>query len=137
VLKRIWRFGADERNWNDLRRDTGRRTLLSLFRTWRELITKNYIAGEWEHTLVSAIKGFIPDSAKRTWHDWRVSMKKTEHDIEGSNEISKHVEMAGWGVEEADKANKMDASTYPLVPSLYSLSFPNNQKPSEAQLQAS
>ena len=37
-------------------------------------------------------------------------MKKTEHDITGGDQVSEHVEMAGWGVEEADKANKMDAS---------------------------
>lgn len=38
-------------------------------------------------------------------------MKKAEHDVTGSDQVSEHVEMAGWGVEEADKANKMDAST--------------------------
>jgi hypothetical protein len=37
-------------------------------------------------------------------------MKKPEHDMTGSDQISEHVETAGWGVEEADKANKMDAS---------------------------
>jgi hypothetical protein len=41
-------------------------------------------------------------------------MKKTEQSIEGSNDVSEHVEMAGWGVEEADRANKMDASSYSL-----------------------
>ena len=45
-------------------------------------------------------------------------MKKAEHDVTGSDQISEHVEMAGWGVEEADKANKMDASTWnsPMFP---------------------
>ena len=37
-------------------------------------------------------------------------MKKAEHDMTGSDQVSEHVEMAGWGVEEADEANKMDAS---------------------------
>ena len=37
-------------------------------------------------------------------------MKKAEHDIQGNTEVSDHVEMAGWGVEEADKANKSHAS---------------------------
>jgi hypothetical protein len=46
-------------------------------------------------------------------------MKKAEHDLEGSNEISEHVEMAGWGVEEAEKANESHASTY--IPLSYPL----------------
>jgi hypothetical protein len=73
-------------------------------------IANSLPAGEWEHIVVSNVKRFIPESVKQTWHEWRVSMKKAEHDIEGSNEVSDHVEMAGWGVEEADKANKSHAS---------------------------
>jgi len=37
-------------------------------------------------------------------------MKKAEEDVTGSDEISEKVEMAGWGVEEAQQANKRDAS---------------------------
>lgn len=59
---------------------------------------------------MSNVERVIPESIKQTWHDWRASMKKTEHDITGSEEISEHVEMAGWGVEEAAKANKSEAS---------------------------
>ncbi|KAG0652548.1 Amino-alpha-acetyltransferase 2, partial [Hyphodiscus hymeniophilus] len=66
--------------------------------------------GEWEHIVVSNVENFIPDSVKQTWHDWRASMKKEENEIAGSNDISEHVEMAGWGVEEAEKANKSNAS---------------------------
>ena len=79
-------------------------------------LTNNSLAGEWEHIVVSNIKRFIPDSVKQTWREWRASMKKAEAQIEGSNEVSEHVEMAGWGVEEADKANKSDASTCPPKP---------------------
>ncbi|TVY88763.1 putative N-terminal acetyltransferase [Lachnellula willkommii] len=66
--------------------------------------------GEWEHIVVSNVKKMIPDSVKQTWHDWRVSMKKAEHEHFGNEEISDAVEMAGWGVEEAEEKNKMDAS---------------------------
>lgn len=56
----------------------------------------------------------IPESVKQTWHDWRVSMKKAEHEHFGNEEISDAVEMAGWGVEEAEQKNKMDASKCPF-----------------------
>ena len=39
-------------------------------------------------------------------------MRKAEHDITGSEDFSEGVEMAGWGVEEADKQNKAEASKY-------------------------
>ena len=60
--------------------------------------------------IVSNIKRVIPDSVKQTWHDWRMSMKKAESEMTGSDEISEHVEMVGWGVDEASEANKKDAS---------------------------
>jgi hypothetical protein len=44
------------------------------------------------------------------WNDWRASMKKAERDMAGSNEIGEHVEMVGWGVEEASERNKIEAS---------------------------
>lgn len=66
--------------------------------------------GEWEHIVVSNAQRLIPESIKQAWHDWRSSMKKAEHEATGSEEISEHVEMAGWGVEEASERNKKDAS---------------------------
>jgi len=40
-------------------------------------------------------------------------MKKAEHEIGGNNDVSEQVEMAGWVVEEGEKANgRSDASTY-------------------------
>ncbi|TVY47105.1 putative N-terminal acetyltransferase [Lachnellula occidentalis] len=66
--------------------------------------------GEWEHIIVSNVKKMIPDSVKETWHEWRASMKKAEQENFGNEEISDAVEMAGWGVEEAEQKNKMDAS---------------------------
>lgn len=38
-------------------------------------------------------------------------MRKAEHDLTGGEQVSDHVQMAGWGVEEATARNKMDAST--------------------------
>ncbi|TVY83818.1 putative N-terminal acetyltransferase [Lachnellula suecica] len=66
--------------------------------------------GEWEHIVVSNIKKVIPDSVKQTWNEWRASMKKTEHEVTGSETASEHVEMVGWGVEEAEEKNKKNAS---------------------------
>jgi hypothetical protein len=81
----------------------------------------NYsLAGEWEHAILSNIKKFIPDSVKQTWREWRASMKKAEQDIPGGEEVGERVEMAGWGVEEADQNYKAEASTWCPTPSLRS-----------------
>jgi hypothetical protein len=61
--------------------------------------------------VVSNIKKAIPDSVKTMWREWRASMKKASSDIPGGEEIGEGIEMAGWGVEEADKKNKSEAST--------------------------
>jgi len=37
-------------------------------------------------------------------------MKQAEQDITGGQQVNEHVEMAGWGVEEAEERNKKDAS---------------------------
>jgi hypothetical protein len=77
-----------------------------------EVLILTLIIGEWEHIVVSNIKKVIPESVKQAWHEWRTSMKKAEQDVTGSGEVSEKVEMAGWGVEEAQQANKRDASAY-------------------------
>ena len=43
-------------------------------------------------------------------------MKKGEKEVTGNQERSEHVEMAGWGVEEADEKNKADASMSLPIP---------------------
>jgi N-terminal acetyltransferase 2 len=68
--------------------------------------------GEWEHQIVSHVKAAIPDSVKKIWREWRTSMKQGQNDIPGGKQVEKGVEMAGWGVEEAEKQNKAKASTY-------------------------
>jgi hypothetical protein len=70
----------------------------------------NIHVGEWEHVLVSNLKKFVPQSVQDTFHEWRGAMKKTEHDSTGSEHVSDAVEMAGWGVEEAEKKHKAEAS---------------------------
>ncbi|KAF7953299.1 hypothetical protein EAE96_006510 [Botrytis aclada] len=66
--------------------------------------------GEWEHTITSSIKSVIPESIKTTFHEWRVAMQKASQEVTGSDKLGEGVEMAGWGVEEAEERNKRDAS---------------------------
>ncbi|KAH8811883.1 hypothetical protein F5884DRAFT_855211 [Xylogone sp. PMI_703] len=53
--------------------------------------------GEWEHTIVSHAKRFIPESVKEKWREWK-----------GAREGDK--EEAGHGLEEAEMMSKKDAS---------------------------
>ena len=73
-------------------------------------IFANIDIGEWEHKVIESVKSVIPESVSSTWHEWTKSMKKAEHEIIGTDDISEGVEMAGWGVEEAEKQNKAEAS---------------------------
>ncbi|TAQ84702.1 hypothetical protein B7494_g6976 [Chlorociboria aeruginascens] len=66
--------------------------------------------GKWEHIIVSNVKKVIPDSVKQTWNEWRASMKQAEIKETGHTKVNEHVEMVGWGVEEAEEKNKKDAS---------------------------
>lgn len=67
-------------------------------------------AGALEHYVVSNAKKVIPENVKTWWHDYRQSMRSAEKENFGNDEISEHVEMATWGVEEADARNKAEAS---------------------------
>lgn len=60
----------------------------------------------------------IPDSVKQTWREWRKSMKQAQNGIPGGKEVGDGVEMAGWGVEEAEKHNKAEASMCSRLPAL-------------------
>ena len=64
--------------------------------------------------MISNVSKVIPEGVKKTWRDWRQSMKGVEKDVTGSNHGSEGVEMAGWGVEEADMKNKSEASMCPF-----------------------
>ncbi|XXH03824.1 hypothetical protein Hte_010230 [Hypoxylon texense] len=52
----------------------------------------------------------IPQSVRDWWHEYRGALKNAEKENIGNDEISEHVEMAGWGVEEAERRHKAEAS---------------------------
>ncbi|KAI9167650.1 putative N-terminal acetyltransferase [Paramyrothecium foliicola] len=70
--------------------------------------------GNIEHYIVSTVGSVIPESirqgAKDLWRKTWQAFKRTEQKELGSGEISEKVEMASWGVEEAQERNKQDAS---------------------------
>ncbi|KID87186.1 peptide alpha-N-acetyltransferase [Metarhizium guizhouense ARSEF 977] len=66
--------------------------------------------GKIEHYVVSTVKRFIPESVRQKWHEYWQSIKSKEVETMGNDNISDKVEMAGWGVEEAQERNKEEAS---------------------------
>ncbi|KAL3305443.1 peptide alpha-n-acetyltransferase nat2 [Colletotrichum asianum] len=66
--------------------------------------------GQLEHWVTSHIKQIIPESVKTWWHEYRAALTKAETAQLGSNDVSEAVEMAGWGVEEAQERNRAEAS---------------------------
>lgn len=64
---------------------------------------------EAEHYVVSNIKKIIPEGIKQWWHDYRSALKKASNERLGE-EATKDVEMAGWGVAEAEEKNQAEAS---------------------------
>ncbi len=79
-------------------------------------IANNQVTGEWEHIIVSNVKRLIPESVKVKWREYKESVKQAERQMTGKQDVSDHVEMAGWGVEEAQERNKKDASEWRFVP---------------------
>jgi hypothetical protein len=73
-------------------------------------MTNISVIGEWEHIIVSNVQRLVPESVKAKWHEYKESVRQAEQQITGKQEVSDHVEMAGWGVEEAQERNKRDAS---------------------------
>jgi hypothetical protein len=65
--------------------------------------------------VLSNVARIIPESVKKTYHEWRISMRKAEQEMTGDDKINDRVDMAGWGVEEAEAANKKDASMFTLL----------------------
>ncbi|ORY59595.1 uncharacterized protein BCR38DRAFT_351286 [Pseudomassariella vexata] len=66
--------------------------------------------GQLEHFIVSNVKKAIPQSLVDRWHEYKRALKQSETETFGNDEMSEHVEMAGWGVEEAEARNKAEAS---------------------------
>ncbi|KAH9885175.1 hypothetical protein F4778DRAFT_514215 [Xylariomycetidae sp. FL2044] len=66
--------------------------------------------GKLEHWIVSNAKKLVPQSVQDKWHEYQKALKQAEMENLGNDDISEHVEMAGWGVQEADARNKAEAS---------------------------
>ncbi|KAI0164528.1 hypothetical protein GGR52DRAFT_128425 [Hypoxylon sp. FL1284] len=66
--------------------------------------------GAIEHVIVSNVSKLIPQSARDRWREYRGALKEAEKEDMGNNDISEHVEMAGWGVEEAERRHNAEAS---------------------------
>lgn len=67
-------------------------------------------SGKVEHYVASSASQFIPETVRQKWHGYWHSVKSAEADTLGDDSISGKVEMAGWGVEEAQKHHKEEAS---------------------------
>ncbi|KAI0108218.1 hypothetical protein F4814DRAFT_451499 [Daldinia grandis] len=66
--------------------------------------------GAIEDWVVSNVSKLIPQSIRTKWREYRQALKEAEKENLGDTEISEDVEMAGWGVEEAEKRHKAEAS---------------------------
>lgn len=66
--------------------------------------------GRWEHAVVSRVAPLIPAVVKGNWYAFKEWMHSTEEEITGKDDVSDVVDMAGWGVEEAQRENKKEAS---------------------------
>ncbi|KAI1428576.1 hypothetical protein F5Y12DRAFT_710874 [Xylaria sp. FL1777] len=63
--------------------------------------------GELEHWLVSHLSMIIPESIRNRWNEYRLALKEARQ--EQPNDDAQ-VEVAGWGVEEAEQRHKSEAS---------------------------
>lgn len=68
------------------------------------------VTGKIEHYVVSAVSSMVPESVRHTAREYWHSIKNVEAEKLGDDGISEKVEMAGWGVQEAQERNKEEAS---------------------------
>ncbi|KJZ79652.1 hypothetical protein HIM_01121 [Hirsutella minnesotensis 3608] len=66
--------------------------------------------GKIEHVVVSNVAKVIPEPVKRKWNEYWHAIKDAEANTLGDDQISDKVEMAGWGVKEAQEKNEEEAS---------------------------
>ncbi|KAF5025203.1 hypothetical protein F66182_2669 [Fusarium sp. NRRL 66182] len=67
--------------------------------------------GKFEHYVVSSVKSMVPDSIRELWHTYWQSFKRAETQALGDDDIRDKMEMATWGIEEAQEHNRgADAS---------------------------
>lgn len=61
---------------------------------------------------MSWVKKAIPDWVEAWWHEYRAALKGVEKEQLGTDVVSESVEMAGWGVAEAEEHNRAEASKF-------------------------
>ncbi|KAK3685480.1 hypothetical protein B0T22DRAFT_219306 [Podospora appendiculata] len=66
---------------------------------------------EVEEIVVRNVQKVIPERAKEFWYDYRAALKTNEREEFGNNNISEGVEMAGWGVREAEEKRKQEGAS--------------------------
>ena len=66
--------------------------------------------GKIEHYVVSTVSSMVPESVRHATREYWHSIKNVETEKLGDDGISEKVEMAGWGVQEAQERNKEEAS---------------------------
>lgn len=77
---------------------------------------------EAEEYVVSNAKKVIPEGVKQWWHDYRSALKQASKENLGEG-VTQEVEMAGWGVAEAEEKNKAEASKFVLCATFSSFVF--------------
>lgn len=60
---------------------------------------------------MSSVSQFIPEGVRQKWHEYWHSNKETAIETLGQDVVDK-TEMVGWGVEEAQKHHREEASMY-------------------------
>lgn len=58
---------------------------------------------------MSHVTSIIPESVRVRWNEYRLALKEAQLERSGNAE---EIEVAGWGVEEAEQRNKSEASEF-------------------------
>ncbi|KAI0881648.1 uncharacterized protein GGS22DRAFT_171524 [Annulohypoxylon maeteangense] len=66
--------------------------------------------GEIEHYIVSHISKLIPQSVRDWWNEYREALKSAKKERQDSGGVDEHDDAADWGVGEAEKRHKAEAS---------------------------
>ncbi|KYK60364.1 hypothetical protein DCS_01501 [Drechmeria coniospora] len=73
-------------------------------------VTDKMMTGKIEQRVVSSVSSVVPESVREKLHEYWRSIKGVETQTLGDDYISETVEMAGWGLEEAQERNQEEAS---------------------------
>lgn len=69
-------------------------------------------AAQAEHFVVSHVQKVIPQGAKDWWHEYRKAQKGAEKEATSNDDTINELELAGWGVKEAEERNQAEASKF-------------------------